>query len=44
MKQGELGMSREMGLEALQKNNGHLKKKRRVLEHFQVLVGLYVEE
>ena len=42
--QRELGQSREVELEGLQRNGLDLKKRRTALEHFQALVGLYDEE
>lgn len=43
-KQRELGQSREVELEGLQRNGADLKKRKTALEHFQALVGLYDEE
>ncbi|KAH7410543.1 hypothetical protein BKA64DRAFT_741219 [Cadophora sp. MPI-SDFR-AT-0126] len=42
--QRELGQSRDVELEGLQRNGLDLKKRRTALEHFQALVGLYDEE
>ena len=43
-RQRELGQSRELELEGLQRNGADLKKRKTALEHFQALVGLYDEE
>ncbi|PVH71061.1 hypothetical protein DL98DRAFT_117418 [Cadophora sp. DSE1049] len=42
--QRELGQSREVELEGLQRNGLDLKKRKTALEHFLALVGLYDEE